>query len=166
MMEAVEYIHTKGARHYDLRLDQWSLDSDINARLGDFNPSEYDESQSLELDGAKTLGVEAASHCMPREPRVDNTVQSNSFALGSALYTLDHGSTRVWTMRSCCSLVVPSMEPGKALFVLLQTCLNLASAVRLANRRSRQQIDVHTAQKAFPHERLLQKQEHLRLLVQ
>ncbi|THW77460.1 kinase-like protein [Aureobasidium pullulans] len=92
MIEAVQWIHSKGVRHSDIRLEQWFLDSGLNARLGDFNTSGYDDNPTLGLQGAKALGVECASHFMPRDPCEDNTIQSDLFALGSALYELETGS--------------------------------------------------------------------------
>jgi len=38
IIESVSFIH--GVRHSDLRLDQWLLDADLNARLSDFNARE------------------------------------------------------------------------------------------------------------------------------
>ena len=35
MIEAVQFIHSKGVRHSDIRLNQWLLDSGMNARLSD-----------------------------------------------------------------------------------------------------------------------------------
>lgn len=65
MVEGVEFVHGKGVRHSHIRLDQWLLDSGLNARLSDFNASGYDECHSLGLEGAKALGNENSSHFMP-----------------------------------------------------------------------------------------------------
>lgn len=92
MIEAVEFIHERGVRHSDLRLDQWLLDSGVNARLSDFNASGYDECPTYGLRGEKALGLEDPSHFMPRDPSEDNSVRSDLFALGSALYEIEHGS--------------------------------------------------------------------------
>ncbi len=92
MIEGVGYVHSKGVRHSDLRLDQWLLDSETNARLSDFNASGYDECSRLDLPGEKALGIEGPSHFLPRDPCADNSVRSDLFALGSALYELEHGS--------------------------------------------------------------------------
>jgi serine/threonine protein kinase len=91
MIESVAYIHAKGVRHSDLRLDQWLVDADLNARLSDFNASGYDDQPDLGLKGRPTLGFEIASHFLPRDPDADNTVESDLFALGSALYELVTG---------------------------------------------------------------------------
>lgn len=88
IIESVAYIHDMGVRHSDLRLDQWLLDSDLNARLSDFNGSGYDARPSLDLEGSKAIGLEKSSHFLPRSPTPDNTVESDLFALGSVLYEL------------------------------------------------------------------------------
>ena len=93
MVEAVEFVHGKGIRHSDIRLDQWLLDSEMNARLSDFNASGYDECPSFGLQGVKAVGNEDSSHFLPRDPCDDNSIRSDLFALGSALYELEHGST-------------------------------------------------------------------------
>ncbi|KAF2254642.1 hypothetical protein BU26DRAFT_392011, partial [Trematosphaeria pertusa] len=38
-------------------------------------------------------GLEILSHCLPRDPEADNTVESDLFALGSTLYELLAGQT-------------------------------------------------------------------------
>jgi serine/threonine protein kinase len=80
MIEAVAFIHSKGVRHSDIKLSQWLLDKELNARLS-----------ALDLDGIKALGHEQPSHFMPRDPARDNTIRSDLFALGSALYELERG---------------------------------------------------------------------------
>ncbi|KAI6874190.1 hypothetical protein KC343_g12329 [Hortaea werneckii] len=92
MIEGVQFIHSKGVRHSDIRLSQWLLDSGINARLSDFNSSGHDECPALVIQGQTALGVEDPSHFMPREYCEDNSVRSDLFALGSALYEIEHGS--------------------------------------------------------------------------
>ena len=91
MMEAVAFIHSKGVRHSDIKLSQWLLDKELNARLSDFNACGFDEQPGLDLDGIKALGYEQPSHFMPRDPERDNTIRSDLFALGSALYELERG---------------------------------------------------------------------------
>jgi serine/threonine protein kinase len=91
MIEAVAFIHSKGVRHSDIKLSQWLLDKELNARLSDFNACGFDEQPALDLDGIKALGYEQPSHFMPRDPARDNTVRSDLFALGSALYELERG---------------------------------------------------------------------------
>lgn len=91
MIEGVEYIHTMGVRHSDLRLDQWLLDPAVNARLTDFNGSGFGESPSLGISGSEAMGIEETSHFLPRDPMPDNTTTSDLFALGSSLYELVTG---------------------------------------------------------------------------
>ena len=91
IIESAVYIHSKGVRHSDFRLDQWLLDRSFNARLSDFNGSGYDANQALGLEGCKALGNETASHYLPRDPMIDSTVESDIFALGSVLYELTAG---------------------------------------------------------------------------
>lgn len=93
MIEAMDFVHSKGIRHSDIRLEQWLLDSEMNARLSDFNSSGYDECVSLGLKRQRALGNEAPSHFLPRDPSDDNSVLSDLFALGSALYELEQGSS-------------------------------------------------------------------------
>ncbi|KAF2218212.1 kinase-like domain-containing protein [Elsinoe ampelina] len=91
MIEGVAYIHKKGVIHADVRLDQWLVDSNLDARLSDFNASGHDSHSELDIASAKGTGVERASHFMPRDPLEDNTVKTDLFALGSALYELETG---------------------------------------------------------------------------
>lgn len=93
MIESVAYIHSKGVRHSDFRLDQWLVDEDLNARLSDFNASGFDDQLDLGLKGKPAQGLEIVSHCLPRDPEADNTVESDLFALGSTLYELLAGQT-------------------------------------------------------------------------
>jgi len=88
MVESVVYIHFKGVRHSDFRLDQWLVDADLNALLSDFNASGFDDQPDLGIKGKPAQGLEVPSHYLPRDPEADNTVESDLFALGSALYEL------------------------------------------------------------------------------
>ncbi|EEQ31276.1 conserved hypothetical protein [Microsporum canis CBS 113480] len=91
MIEGIAYVHSKGVRHADIRLDQWLLDGTFTARMSDFNASGFDPQPGLGLDGKLALGLEKPSHYLPRDPEVDSTVQSDLFALGSSLYELMAG---------------------------------------------------------------------------
>ncbi|KAK3064119.1 hypothetical protein LTR53_018617 [Teratosphaeriaceae sp. CCFEE 6253] len=51
MIEGVEFIHSRGVRHSDIRLNQWFPDPGMNARLSDFNASGYDDHPDLGLPG-------------------------------------------------------------------------------------------------------------------
>lgn len=88
IIKSVAYIHSKGVRHSDFRLDQWLVDADLNARLSDFNAAGFDDQPDLGIKGEPAQGLESASHCLPRDPEPDNTVVSDLFALGSTLYEL------------------------------------------------------------------------------
>jgi len=83
IIEAVVLVHEKGIVHSDLALRQFFLDSDLNARLGDFGASGY--------PGQEALGMEGASHCLPRNSDEPNTFVPDLFALGSTLYELGVG---------------------------------------------------------------------------
>lgn len=83
MIEAVQYIHRRGVIHSDLALRQYLLDDKYDARLSDFASSSYGQHQAL--------GMENASHYLPRDPEEPNTIQSDIFALGSTLYELMEG---------------------------------------------------------------------------
>lgn len=91
MVESVAYIHSKGVRHLDLRLDQWLVDSELNARLCDFNAYGFDDQLELGLKGKRAIGIEGASYCLPRDTELDNTTESDVFALGSSPYELFTG---------------------------------------------------------------------------
>jgi serine/threonine protein kinase len=91
IVESAEYIHTMSVRHSDFRLEQWLLDETLNARLSDFNASGYDRNVEIGLEGSKAIGAENANHFMPRDHALDNTVESDLFALGSTLYELITG---------------------------------------------------------------------------
>ncbi|QSS52371.1 hypothetical protein I7I53_07987 [Histoplasma capsulatum var. duboisii H88] len=91
MVESVAYIHSKGVRHSDIRLDQWLVDANLNARLSDFNASGFDYQPGLGLKQTQAQGLESPSHYLPRDPEADSTVESDLFALGSALYELVTG---------------------------------------------------------------------------
>lgn len=92
MIEGVAEIHRNGIRHSDLRLDQWLLDENFDARLCDFNASGLDANEQLGLQGSRSVGLEAYSHFMPRDSETDSTVCSDLFALGSSLYELEVGN--------------------------------------------------------------------------
>lgn len=92
LVESVAYIHSKGIRHADLRLDQWLLDEDLQPRLADFNGSGFDSQPDLGLEYTPATSIECASHCLPRDWDQDSTVGSDLFALGSSLYELVTGS--------------------------------------------------------------------------
>ena len=85
VIEAVVVIHRKCIVHSDLALRQFLLDANDNARLSDFAASGY--------PGQWALGMECASHYLPRDPDLPNTVDSDLFALGSVLYEVMAGET-------------------------------------------------------------------------
>ena len=93
MIQAIEFIHLKGVRHSDIKLSQWLVGSDLNVCLSDFNGCGYDAQPLIGIGSMKALSYESPSHFMPRDPFDDNTVKSDLFALGSALYELEHGSS-------------------------------------------------------------------------
>lgn len=83
LLEAVVVIHSHNIIHSDLALRQFFVDDALNVRLGDFNSSQY--------PGHPALGYEKASHCLPRDYDMPNTIMSDLFALGSTLYELVAG---------------------------------------------------------------------------
>jgi serine/threonine protein kinase len=93
MIKSVAYIHSKGVRHSDLRLDQWLVDESLNARLCDFNAAGFDDQPDLGIKARRSLGLEIPSHYLPRDPENNSTMQSDIFALGSSLYELVTGQT-------------------------------------------------------------------------
>ena len=84
IIEAVQYIHSRGVIHSDLCLRQYLLYEDGKARLSDFAAASY--------EGHEALGMENATHYMPRHPEQPNNVLSDLFALGSTLYELMTGT--------------------------------------------------------------------------
>jgi serine/threonine protein kinase len=88
MVESVAYIHSKGIIHSDLRLEQWLVDTRLNARLGDFNGAGFEDQYDLGLKARRPIGLEIPSHCLPRDVDKETTLTSDLFALGSSLYEL------------------------------------------------------------------------------
>lgn len=76
-------LHSHGVIHSDLALRQYLLDNRLDARLSDFGASAF--------PGRDSLGLENASHSLPRDFDQPNTVKSDLFALGSTLYELGTG---------------------------------------------------------------------------
>src|SRR5271154_166326 len=66
-------------------VDQFLVYEDGLARLSNFAASGY--------KGHNGLGMENASHYMPRDPRQPNSVESDLFDLGSILYELITGKS-------------------------------------------------------------------------
>ena len=91
MIESVSYLHSKGVRHGDLRLEQWLVDHDGNARLSDFNGSGFDAQPNLGLKRRSAQSRESSSHWLPRHDETDSCEQTDLFALGSSLYELITG---------------------------------------------------------------------------
>ncbi|KAL2433575.1 hypothetical protein ABEF95_006793 [Exophiala dermatitidis] len=89
MIQSVIYLHSKGVRHSDLRLDQWLLDETEQVRLSDFNASGYDEQPSLGLKKKVASGLESIGYYLPRPDDADASVVTDLFALASSLYELE-----------------------------------------------------------------------------
>ncbi|KAJ5622617.1 hypothetical protein N7528_005849 [Penicillium herquei] len=83
IIEGIAVIHHLGIIHSDLKLGQILIDDEDNARLSDFNASQYPDNLAL--------GYEKATHCLPRDYETPNTISSDLFALGSTLYELVTG---------------------------------------------------------------------------
>lgn len=93
MIKIIVYIHSKGLWLSDLRLDQWLVDADLNARLSDLTALGFDGQPDLVMAGKLAQGMEAASHCLRLDPQANDTVTSDLFTLGSTLYELLAGRT-------------------------------------------------------------------------
>ena len=80
-VEAVVFIHSKDVIHSDLSARQFLVGKyRSNIRLSDFGGSS--------LQGSEALVMENATHFLPRDEELPNTVQSDLFALGSTLYEI------------------------------------------------------------------------------
>ena len=91
MIASIAYIHSRGVKHSDLRLEQWLVDEDKNLRLSDFNGSGFSDQPHLGLKGRLAQGLESPSHCLPRDPDQECGLETDIFALGSSLYELEVG---------------------------------------------------------------------------
>ncbi|OAL56910.1 hypothetical protein IQ07DRAFT_582198 [Pyrenochaeta sp. DS3sAY3a] len=49
IIKCLAYNYLKGVRHSDLRLEQWLVDVDLNARLSDFNAAGFDDQSDLRI---------------------------------------------------------------------------------------------------------------------
>lgn len=83
VVECVGVLHRHNVIHSDLALRQFLVYEDGLPRISDFTASGY--------PGHPALGMENASHFMPRSFHELNSVQSDLFALGSTLYELMEG---------------------------------------------------------------------------
>lgn len=79
-IEAVNFIHQKEVIHSDLSARQFLVDERLNIRLSDFGGSS--------LQGSEAIVMENATHFLPRNEDLPNTVQSDIFALGSTIYEI------------------------------------------------------------------------------
>jgi serine/threonine protein kinase len=79
-IEAVDFIHKNEVIHSDLSARQFLVDERLNIRLSDFGGSS--------LRGSEAIVMENATHFLPRDENLPNTVQSDIFALGSTLYEI------------------------------------------------------------------------------
>lgn len=79
-IEAVAYIHEMEVIHSDLGARQFLVDKHRNLRLSDFCGSS--------LQGSEAVIIENATHFLPRDENLPNTVQSDLFALGCTIYEI------------------------------------------------------------------------------
>jgi serine/threonine protein kinase len=86
IIEAVEFVHSKGIIHSDLAARQFLLDSTLHAKLSDFGFSSFSKGDAL--------GFEVSSHHLPRDidSKRPSTIRSDLFALGSTLYEVMTGT--------------------------------------------------------------------------
>ena len=80
-IEAVTFIHSKDVIHSDLSARQFLVDKNgKDIRLSDFGGSS--------VQGSDAIVMENATHFLPRDENLPNTVLSDLFALGSTLYEI------------------------------------------------------------------------------
>lgn len=80
-IEAVTFIHSKDVIHSDLSARQFLVDRNgKDIRLSDFGGSS--------VQGSDAIVMENATHFLPRDENLPNTVLSDLFALGSTLYEI------------------------------------------------------------------------------
>ena len=93
IIESIQYIHSVGVFHADLRLDQWLLDDQLNVRLSDFDGAGYRPISALGLEGSSAMNLEKSSHFLPRDPLTEDSAITDLFAMGSTIYELVVGKT-------------------------------------------------------------------------
>ena len=81
--EALAYVHSKGVVHGDIATRRFLLDEQLNVKLSGFTYAS--------LAGEKGLNITSYRHLLPRDNMAPNTVKSDLFALGCALYEIMKG---------------------------------------------------------------------------
>ncbi|KAI9702961.1 MAG: hypothetical protein M1836_008175 [Candelina mexicana] len=81
--EALAFIHSRDVVHCDVHPNNFLLDEQLNLQLCDFAGSLFGD-----LDGA---AMESTRFYLPRDPLATPNVQSDLFALGSAIYWIMSG---------------------------------------------------------------------------
>ncbi|PGH12650.1 TKL protein kinase [Helicocarpus griseus UAMH5409] len=97
-IRALSHLHSHNIIHCDLAARQLLLDSSLTVKIIDFGGSS--------LNGQPGMGIENATHYMPRGRSSDsnasgNSVKTDLFALGSTLYEIFHrGMAPYWQLGS------------------------------------------------------------------
>ena len=81
--EALAYVHSKGVIHGDIAARRFLLDEQLVVKRSGFTYAS--------LVGEKGLNITSYRHFLPRDNMVRNTVESDLFALGCALYEIMKG---------------------------------------------------------------------------
>ena len=89
MLGAVDYIHTRGLCHRDLKLENMLVDDQCNLRLIDFGMSmRLEDLLNEDVPNPNRGSLPYKAPEIDREERVQDGTKSDVFALGCILFTM------------------------------------------------------------------------------
>lgn len=87
MLDTIEYIHSKGAVHRDIKLENILIDYDLNLKLTDFGFSTYKSVEKLQsYHGTKTYMAPEI-----KKGEVYNGKSTDIFSIGVVLFIMVKG---------------------------------------------------------------------------